>query len=127
MSWALITDCDRIGGATRARSRRYLKSVSSVYDVAFAGLRAASWTRYLKRCLRRTGSCVTHVTCVYLLVAAAFEFRAAPRTSRQRHVSDAKPLLYQGFSKMDLQITAAMRGCLAWRRLADAAPERAVL
>ena len=33
-----------------------------------------AWERYLKWCLRRTGSDVTHVTCVYPLVAAPFEF-----------------------------------------------------
>jgi hypothetical protein len=67
-----------------AANCRYLKSSLGCLRRSFTGLRAASWTRYLKYCLRRTANCVTHVTCVYLLVAAAFESWPRP----EPHVSD---------------------------------------
>lgn len=53
-------------------SRRYLKPVLGCLRRNRRGLLAAAETRYLERCLRRTGSDATHVTCVYPLLAAAF-------------------------------------------------------
>jgi hypothetical protein len=68
--------CPRSGFvlAGRACNRRYLKSALGCLRCSFTGLFAASWTRYLKWCLRRTGSYVTHVTCVYPLSLPLFEF-----------------------------------------------------
>jgi hypothetical protein len=88
----------------RARTRRSnLKSAMGCLRCSFTGLQAASWTRYLKRCLRRTRKLchprdlpLSPCRCRLLVLVA-------PRTSRRRHVSDAKPLLYQGLFQMDLR------------------------
>ena len=72
--------------------------------------RSNSWaparTRYLKRCLRRTGSDVAHVTCVYPLLAAALSVSCLTRTVRRRHVTAAEPLA-TGIFRRRLEITTA--------------------
>jgi hypothetical protein len=71
----------------RAPSRRYLKPAFGCLRCSFTDLRSASWTRYLKQCLRRTGSYATRVTCVYPLVAALLSSELRP----EPHVSDMSP------------------------------------
>jgi hypothetical protein len=60
--------------------------------------RPSARTRYLQWCLRRTGTDVTHVTCVYLLLAAALDVSRLIRTVRRRHVTTAEPLVTGTFS-----------------------------
>jgi hypothetical protein len=60
--------------------------------------RASARTRYLQRCLRRTGTDATHVTCVYPLLAAALDVSRLIRTVRRRHVTAAEPLVTGTFS-----------------------------
>jgi hypothetical protein len=64
--------------------------------------------QYLQRCLRRTGSDVTYVTCDCPLLAAALDVSRLTRTVRRRHVIAADPLVTGSFRR-GLQITAAMR------------------
>src|SRR5580700_4732024 len=61
--------------------------------------RPSARTRYLQRCHRRTGTDVTHVTCVYPLLAAALDVSRLIRTVRRRHVTAAEPLVTSTFSK----------------------------
>ena len=60
--------------------------------------RASARTRYLQRCLRGTGTDVTHVTCAYPLLAAALDVSRLIRTVRRRHVTAAEPLVTGTFS-----------------------------
>src|SRR5258708_28908340 len=73
-----------------------------VSDVALRALKLRHGHVILSSVYDAPESCVTHVTCVYPLIAAAFEFLAAHITSRQRHVSHAKTPLHRAFSQMDL-------------------------
>ena len=60
--------------------------------------RASARTRYLQRCLRRTGTDVTHLTCAYPLLAAALDVSRLIRTVRRRHVTAAESLVNGTFS-----------------------------
>src|SRR2546430_16420915 len=53
----------------RANSRRYLKSVSGVSDVAIRAFELRRGQCYLKPCVRRSRRGVTHVTCANPLLA----------------------------------------------------------
>ena len=66
---------------------------------------ASARTHYLQRCLRRTGSDVTYMTCDCPLLAAALDVSRLTRTVRRRHVTAADPLA-TGIFRRGLQITA---------------------
>ena len=95
-------------GSTRA-TRRYLKSVSGVHDVAGRAFSLRRGHVYLKSCIRRSGSCGTLVTCVYPLVAAASEVclpgNLSSATCLRRKTSASPGLIQNG-----LKITADRRG-----------------
>jgi hypothetical protein len=82
----------------RAPTRRYLQPDFRCLCCKRRSSRASARTRYLQRCLRRTGTDVTHVTCVYPLLAAALYVSRLIRTVRRRHVTAAEPLVTGTFS-----------------------------
>ena len=82
----------------RTRSRRYLQPDFRCLCCKRRSSRASARTRYLQRCLRRTETDVTHVTCVYPLLAAALDVSRLIRTVRRRHVTAAEPLVTGTFS-----------------------------
>ena len=100
-----ITARGRNTAATRARTRRYLKPDFRCLRCIRSRPLASAKTHYLQRCLRRTGSDVTYVTCDCPLLAAALDVSRLTRTVRRRHVTAADPLA-TGTFRRELQITA---------------------
>jgi hypothetical protein len=93
-----ITLSDEGSLRERAQCRRYLQPDFRCLCCKRRSSRASARTRYLQRCLRRTGTDVTHVTCVYPLLAAALDVSRLIRTVRRRHVTAAEPLVTGTFS-----------------------------
>jgi hypothetical protein len=106
-----------------AQSRRYLKPDFRCLRCIRSRPLASARTHYLQRCLRRTGSDVTHVTCDCPLLAAALDVSRLTRTVRRRHVTAADPLA-TGTFRRGLQITADLRADPGSWLAVDAAPER---
>jgi hypothetical protein len=92
----------------RAQIIRYLKRDFRCLRYKRRSSRDLARTRYLQRCLRRTGSDVAHVTCVYLLLAAGLSVLHLTRTVRRRHVIAADSLVSGTFRRRP-QITAVRR------------------
>jgi hypothetical protein len=92
-----ITWCDSGPWWTRARSR-YLQPDFRCLCCKRRRSRASARTRYLQGCLRRTGTDVTRVTCVYPLLAAALDVSRLIRTVRRGHVTAAEALVTGTFS-----------------------------
>src|SRR5260370_18214957 len=105
-----VTLSDGHGPGERAPTRRYLQPDFRCLCCKRRSSRASARTRYLQRCLRRTGTDVTHVTCLYPLLAAALDVSRLIRTVRRRHVTAAQPLV-TGTFRWGLQITAVLGGC----------------
>jgi hypothetical protein len=87
----------------RAPSRRYLKSVSGVSDVAIRAFGLRRRQCYLKRCVRRSRRGVTHLTCANPLLADALCLCSLAQGPRERHVCDAKQPSDLGISEMDFR------------------------
>jgi hypothetical protein len=96
----IVTLSDREDQGERARSRRYLKSVSGVSDVAIRAFELRRGQCYLKPCVRRSRRGVTHVTCANPLLADALWPCYLAPGPRERHVYDAKPPSDLDFSEM---------------------------
>src|SRR5258708_28791020 len=92
-----------VGRHQMCQNRRYLKSVSGVSDVAIRAFELLRRQCYLKPCVRRRRRGVTDVTCANPLLAAALWPCSLARDRRVRHVYDAKPPSYLGFSELDLR------------------------
>jgi hypothetical protein len=94
-----------VSATARARSRRYHKPDFRCLCCRRRSSWAPARTRFLYRCLCRTGSGVTYMTCVFPLLAAALTVSRLTGSVRQRHVTAAGPLVTGTFRRR-LQITA---------------------